>query len=137
MAPIPTLYDKPAAQADSHTFILPKKDRSPEQRKQAMGFIKSMLDQSMTWAQGGHVPAYLPVADSAAYKKLEPQAHYASAAEHAVYDDPAWYGGSGSTFEGIVGAELGLVQQRAATPAQARQSIESQLKIYLNTPSPL
>ncbi|GAA4157441.1 extracellular solute-binding protein [Gryllotalpicola daejeonensis] len=137
MAPLPTLYDKPAAQADSHTFILPKKDRSPEQRKQAMEFIKSMLDQSMTWAQGGHVPAYLPVANSDDYKKLKPQAHYASAADHAVYDDPAWYGGSGSTFEGIVGAELGLVQQRAATPAQARESITSQLKIYLNTPSPL
>jgi len=137
MAPIPTLYDKPAAQADSHTFILPKKDRTPEQRKQVMGFIKSMLDQSMTWAQGGHVPAYLPVANSSAYHKLVPQAHYASAAQHAVYDDPAWYGGSGSTFEGIVGAELGLVQQLAATPAQARASITSQLKIYLDTPSPL
>ncbi|AYG02278.1 extracellular solute-binding protein [Gryllotalpicola protaetiae] len=137
MAPVPTLYDKPAAQADSHTFILPKKDRTPEQKKQAMGFIKSMLDQSMTWAQGGHVPAYLPVQTSGAYKKLVPQAHYASAADHAVYDDPAWYGGSGSTFEGIVGAELGLVQQGVATPAAARESITSQLKIYLNTPSPL
>ena len=137
MAPIPTLYDKPAAQADSHTLVLPKKDRTPEQKKQVMGFIKSMLDQSMTWAQGGHVPAYLPIQTSAAYKKLEPQAHYASAADHAVYDDPAWYGGSGSTFEGIVGAELGLVQQGVSTPASARESITSQLKIYLNTPSPL
>jgi multiple sugar transport system substrate-binding protein len=137
MAPIPTLYDKPAAQADSHTFILPKKDRTPEQKKQVMGFIKSMLDQSMTWAQGGHVPAYLPIAESSAYKKLEPQAHYASAAQNAVYDDAAWYGGSGSTFEGIVGAQLGLVQQLASTPQQARQSITDQLQVYLNTPSPL
>jgi len=137
MAPVPTLYDRPASQADSHAFVLPKKDRSPAQRKQAMEFIKSMLEQSMTWAAGGHVPAYLPVADSDAYKKLVPQAHYASAAEHAVYDDPAWYGGSGSTFEGIVGSQLGLVQQLVATPAPARAAIEQQLGIYLNTPSPL
>ncbi|WP_022882764.1 extracellular solute-binding protein [Gryllotalpicola ginsengisoli] len=137
MAPLPTLYDRPAAQADSHTFVLPKKDRTPEQLEQVMGFIKSMLEQSMTWAKGGHIPAYLPIANSAAYHKLLPQAHYASAAQHAVYDDPAWYGGSGSTFEGIVGAQLGLVQQRAITPAQARQAITDQLKVYLNTPSPL
>jgi len=137
MAPIPTLYDQPAAQADSHTFVLPRKDRTPAERLQAMGFIKSMLDQSMTWAAGGHVPAYLPIADSDAYKKLVPQAHYASAAQHAVYDDPAWYGGSGSNFENIVGAQLGLVQQLIATPAQARSAIEGQLQVYLDTPSPL
>lgn len=137
MVPIPTLYDVPAAQADSHTFVLPRKDRTLEERKQAMGFIKSMLDQSMTWAMGGHVPAYLPIRDSAAYKKLEPQAHYASAAQVAVYDDPAWYGGSGSTFENTVGAQLGLVQQLAITPQGAMSAIKDQLKVYLNTPSPL
>lgn len=137
MAPIPTLYDKPATQADSHTFVLPRKDRTPDQRKQAMLFIKSMLDQSMTWAKGGHIPAYLPVADSAAYKALEPQADYAGVAEHAVYDDAAWYSGSGSTFEGIVGAQLGLVQQLTVSPQQALQAIKDQLAVYLNTPSPL
>ncbi|WP_049976534.1 extracellular solute-binding protein, partial [Curtobacterium sp. B8] len=111
MAPIPQLFDKPATQADSHTFILPRKDRTPEQRKAHMLFIKQMLEQSMTWAEGGHVPAYMPTFDSTAYKKLEPQSDYASAAESAVFDDPAWYGGSGSTFENTVGAQLALVQQ--------------------------
>ncbi len=137
MTPVPQLFDKPAAQADSHTFVLPKKDRTPEQRKQAMGFIKSMLDQSYTWAQGGHVPAYLPLRDSAKYKALEPQADYASAAEHAAYDPEAWYSGSGSTFETIVGAEIGLVQQGDVKPAAALQSIADQLAVYTRTPSPL
>ena len=92
MAPIPQLYDKPATQADSHTFVLPKKDRTPEQRKQHMLFIKQMLEQSLTWAEGGHVPAYIPTFDSSAYKELKPQSNYAAAAETAVFDDPAWYG---------------------------------------------
>lgn len=137
MVPVPQLFDKPAAQADSHTFILPRKDRTPEQRKAHMLFIKQMLDQSLTWAQGGHVPAYLPTYDSSAYKKLEPQADYASAAANAVYDDPAWYGGSGSTFENTVGAQLALVQQGAVSPAGAMSAIKSQLSTYLDTPSPL
>ncbi|MFS0731377.1 extracellular solute-binding protein [Curtobacterium sp. 1P10AnD] len=137
MAPIPQLFDKPATQADSHTFILPRKDRTPEQRKAHMLFIKQMLQQSMTWAEGGHVPAYMPTFDSTAYKKLEPQSDYASAAESAVFDDPAWYGGSGSTFENTVGAQLALVQQGASSPAAALSAIKSQLSTYLNTPSPL
>ncbi|GGK93033.1 multiple sugar transport system substrate-binding protein [Curtobacterium luteum] len=137
MAPIPQLFDKPATQADSHTFILPRKDRTPEQRKAHMLFIKQMLEQSMTWAEGGHVPAYMPTFDSTAYKKLEPQSDYASAAESAVFDDPAWYGGSGSTFENTVGAQLALVQQGASSPAAALSAIKSQLSTYLNTPSPL
>jgi multiple sugar transport system substrate-binding protein len=137
MAPIPQLYDKAATQADSHTFILPKKDRTPAQRKQAMLFIKQMLEQSLTWAEGGHVPAYMPTFDSTAYKDLKPQSNYAAAAETAVFDDAAWYGGSGSTFEGTVGAQLALVQQGSSSPAQALSAIKSQLATYLNTPSPL
>lgn len=137
MVPVPTLFDKAASQADSHTLILPRKNRTPEQRQQAMLFIKSMLDQSMTWAQGGHVPSYLPTADSTEFRNLVPQSDYASAADSAVYDDPAWYGGSGSTFEGIVGAQLGLVQQLSISPKEALSAIKDQLAVYLNTPSPL
>ena len=55
----------------------------------------------------------------------------------AVFDDAAWYGGSGSTFENTVGAQLALVQQGAASPAAAMSAIKSQLSTYLNTPSPL
>lgn len=137
MVPIPTIFDVPAEQADSHTFVLPRKDRTPEQMKQAMTFVKSMLDQSLTWAQGGHVPAYLPVQDSAAYQKLSPQSDYAPAAESAVYDSPAWYSGSGSNFEVVVGAQIGLVQQGLASPEAAVAAMKSQLQAYTTTPDPL
>jgi multiple sugar transport system substrate-binding protein len=137
MVPVPTIFDKPAAQADSHTFVLPKMERTEAQVKRAMGFIKSMLDQSMTWAAGGHVPAYLPTLDSSEYESLEPQADYASAADVAVYDAPAWYSGSGSNFENIVGAQIGLVQQGLSSPKAAISSIRSQLQSYASTANPL
>ena len=137
MVPVPTIFDKPAAQADSHTFVLPRMDRTPEQLKAAMNFIKFMLTQSMTWAEGGHIPAYLPIKNSPAYQKLLPQANYAKAAEFAVYDPLAWYSGSGSNFENIVGAQIGLVQQGLATPEAALASMRSQLEIYSRTESPL
>lgn len=137
MVPIPQIFDVPAAQGDSHTFILPRMDRTDAQKELAMGFVKSLLDQSLTWAQGGHVPALTATLDSAEYKALEPQADYAAAAEIAKYDPPGWYSGSGSTFENTVGSQVGLVQQQLATPQQALDAIKVQLRTYLETPSPV
>ncbi len=137
MAPIPQLFDKKAVQADSHTFVLPKLDRTPEQLTRDMGFVKFMLGQSMTWAQGGHIPAYLPTLDSAAYKALLPQADYSSVADYTVFDSLAWYSGSGSSFENVVGSNIALVQQGLSTSAQAMASIRTQLGPYLNAANPL
>ena len=137
MAPVPQLYDAPACQADSHAFVLPRMERTPDQLRRAMGFVKSMLDQGMTWAEGGHVPAYLKTLEDPAYAALEPQSDYASAADVAVYDAPAWYSGSGSNFETIVGAQIGLVMQGSATPAEAIASMRSQLETYASTEDPL
>ena len=137
MAPIPQLFDKKAVQADSHTFVLPKLDRSPEQLKRDMGFIKFMVGESVTWAKGGHIPSYLPTLDSAAYKKLEPQASYASVADYTVFDSLAWYSGSGSSFENIVGSQSGLVQQGLSSPTDAMSASRKQLGPYLSAANPL
>ena len=137
MAPIPQLFDKKAVQADSHTFVLPKLDRSAAQLKRDMGFVKFMLEQSMTWAQGGHIPTYLPTLNSSAYKALQPQANYSSVADYTVFDSLAWYSGSGSTFENVVGSNIGLVQQGLSTSANALSSIRTQLSPYLSAANPL
>nr|WP_294691197.1 extracellular solute-binding protein [uncultured Friedmanniella sp.] len=137
MVPIPTLFDQPAQQGDSHTFVLPAMPRSEQQLTRAMGFVKSMLDQSLTWAKGGHIPTYLPTLNSQAYRDLDPQSNYAAAADTVVYDAPAWYSGSGSTFENIIGAQIGLVQQGLASPAAALENAHSQLLSYAKTPTPL
>lgn len=137
MVPIPTLYDKPATQADSHTFVLPTMDRTDAQLQRAMGFIKSLLDQGITWAEGGHVPTYLPILNSPEYEQLTPQSNYSAAADYAVYDAPAWYSGSGSNFENVIGAQIGLVQQGLATPEAALASARSQLLTYAETEDPL
>ncbi|WP_328292629.1 extracellular solute-binding protein [Kineococcus sp. NBC_00420] len=137
MAAFPTLYDEPAAHADSHTFILPKMDRDEDRLKRAMGFVKSMLDQSMTWAAGGHIPAYAETFNSSEYENLEPMHDYAEAANYAKYDSPAWYSGSGSNFENVIGSEIGLVIQGLSKPEAALASIKSQLGSYAKTANPL
>jgi multiple sugar transport system substrate-binding protein len=130
--------DRYAVQADSHTLVLPK-PRTPDRKRldRSLTFVKSMLDQSLIWAQGGHVPAWLPTATSEEYRKLTPQSNYAAAADAAVYDDPGWYSGSGSNFETIMGASIGAVELGQASPEAAIAQMHAKLSVLANTAPPV
>lgn len=138
MAPFPNVLGGTyAVQADSHTLVLPK---NPKQNAadldRSLTFVRSMLDQSDTWAQGGHVPAWLPYRDSPTYAKLTPQSNYASAADSAVYDPPAWYSGSGSDFETIVGGTIGAVISGQISPAAGIAQMRTKLQVLAKTDPP-
>jgi multiple sugar transport system substrate-binding protein len=127
-----------AVQADSHTLVVPHGGvHDQAQLDLALSFIKSMLDQSMIWAQGGHIPAWLPVAQSAQYKALKPQSNYAAAADAAVYDPPGWYSGSGSDFEILMGSAIGAVEAGQLSPDAAIAQIRSKLSALAGAPSPI
>ncbi|MCM4077863.1 extracellular solute-binding protein [Paractinoplanes hotanensis] len=127
-----------AVQADSHTFVLPRHpDTSPERLDRALEFVASMLGQSRTWAEGGHVPSYRPFLESAEFRDLKPQSNYAAAAEAAAYDAEAWYSGSGSNFEIVTGSAIGAVIAGQSTPAAAVARMRSALRDLARTPSPI
>jgi multiple sugar transport system substrate-binding protein len=130
--------DKYAVQADSHTLLIPRQpDRDPERIDRALLFIRSMLDQSKTWAEGGHVPSWLPFRDTAEYKALTPQSNYAAAADAAAYDPEGWYSGSGSNFEIITGSIIGSVMAGQQSPATAIAQIRDKLTNLAKTAPPV
>ncbi|CAM3357105.1 extracellular solute-binding protein [Kibdelosporangium persicum] len=139
MTLVPNIFGGPyAVQADSHTLVLPvRPDQDRAALDRALGFVRSMLDQSLTWAQGGHVPTWQPVATSAAYRELTPQSQYASAAASAVYDPAGWYSGSGSNFETIVGSAVGAVVTGEMSSVDAIAQMRSQLAVLAATASPV
>ena len=139
MTLFPNIYggDNYAVQADSHTLIIPRRGDDPVRTDHALTFIRSILDQSLTWAKGGHIPAWLPVADSQEYKQLKPQSNYAAAAQSAVYDPAAWYSGSGSNFENVVGSAIAAVRSGQSSPAQALNDMISGLQTYADTAPPV
>jgi len=137
MTTLPQLFDSPAVWADSHSLVLPRKARSASDLSRTMGFAKSLLDQSLTWAKGGAIPSDLAVLSSPGYAELKPQSNYANTADFAVYDPPAWYSGAGSIFMTITGNQIGLVQQGLASVPDAVSSMRSQLQRYADTPTPL
>lgn len=139
MTPIPNIFGGPyVCQADSHTLVLPRNAKRDEERLDlSLTFIRTLLGQSYTWAEGGHIPAWLPVQDSPQYRALKPQSDYASAAYSAQYDPAAWYSGSGSDFENVVGDAVSAVEAGQMSPEQGYAEMHSGLTTYANTPPPV
>ena len=140
MTLFPNLYggSRYAVQADSHTLVIPRQPaQDRDQLDRSLLLIRSMLDQSRTWAEGGHVPAWLPFRDSPEYKAMTPQSNYAAAADGAVYDPDGWYSGSGSNFEIVTGSAVATVLSGQKSPAGALAQLRGQLHTLSTTASPI
>ncbi|MFD4635937.1 extracellular solute-binding protein [Lentzea sp. NPDC058436] len=136
LAPIPQLFGKPAAFADSHMLVFPRND-SGQGPGRALGFAKFFLENTDVWAQGGSLPVYRPVLEGSWFRDYEPVASTAPTKDIAIYDPPAWYAGAGSTMQTLVGAQVALARQGLAGPDEAVRAIRDALAGYAATPSPL
>ena len=132
---IPTLLDQPATWADSHAFAIPQqagKEMDPAKRKAVMEVIGWMEKNALRWADAGHIPAYLPVATSAEYKAMEPNASYAPLADNAAYDPRSTIAGVASP---VYDAALNIIVPAIhgfLTPEDAVAQIKEQLQPLLN-----
>jgi multiple sugar transport system substrate-binding protein len=91
IAPFPKLFENQDTWADSHQFAIPnntKKPPSPEKVAVALKFVTFVVKQ-LTWAGGGHIPAYLPVQESGAYKQMSPNNQYSDGAAKDVTFEPS------------------------------------------------
>jgi multiple sugar transport system substrate-binding protein len=139
IVPFPALLgDKPVAYADSHALAIPASSGRPAQRTaDAVTFIKGLLDQSTTWADGGHVPAWLPVQKSQEFKKMKPQSNYTEAAFNAVYDPPGWYTGAGSDFQTAMGSVIASVISGGMSPKAGVEAMNDSLKQFSTARPPV
>lgn len=139
VVPFPALLgEKPVAYADSHALVLPRSSaRSAERSANAVDFIAGILDNSAIWAEGGHIPAWLPVQKSPEFQALSPQTNYVQAAFDAVYDPVGWYTGAGSDFQNAMGAVVANVLSGAATPKQGVDDMTRSLKTFSTARPPV
>jgi len=87
----PKLFANQHTWADSHTLAIPNNSKNPMSAEKLAAVLKFIAyvnkTGGLTWAGGGHIPAYLPTQESAAYKALEPNAEYsATSAADATYE---------------------------------------------------
>ncbi|MEU2358905.1 extracellular solute-binding protein [Streptomyces misionensis] len=140
MAPLPRVFtDAPyACHADSHLLVLPSGGHStPAHDGVCLDFARGLIERSLVWAGGGHIPSWRPTLESRAYRDLTPQAHYAAAAAGAVYDPDAWYSGAGSSLETRLGGIIAGVLTGSSAPRAATHRLRSALTDLTNTPAPV
>ncbi|GGJ08425.1 sugar ABC transporter substrate-binding protein [Alicyclobacillus cellulosilyticus] len=82
----PVLFGRPAAWANSHTFILPTNPkRTPEQTQAALTFVKWVEDHAWLWAKAGHIPANQTIQSTAQYKSLPFRSNYGAQGKFVQY----------------------------------------------------
>ena len=138
IVPFPSIFGNNTVQADRHTFVIPR-GVAKDSRKMdaALTFISSMMKNSLIWAEGGHIPAYLPILESQKYKDLTPQSNYAGVADDVILDPNAWFSGSGSDMETQAAVPLQQAMGGAVDPKQAVDDMRASMQELVDTPSPL
>lgn len=103
MVPLPKLYANQSVWGDSHGFAIPDNKGKPvpaERVAGALKFVDFVGRHSITWAGGGHIPAFVPVAESDALKQMKPNSDFSSVvAKNVVFSPEGWYGGAAGPLE--------------------------------------
>ncbi len=128
---IPVFFAQPATWADSHSFAIPDRKGnpvSPEKRKLVLDAIHWFNAHSLEWAGGGHIPAYLPVQESAEYKAMKPNSDYASLAKTAVFDPVSVLAGVASPVYDASGNYMIPAMMGDIAPDEAAKKIRDELQ---------
>lgn len=128
---VPAWMGQRATWTDSHAFAIPQSPKGAidgDKRKAVMTVIGWMNKNSLRWANAGHIPAYKPVAESEAFKKMEPNATYSVLAEKSVYDPRSPLAGVGSpiydTALNIMSPAINGFLEPADAVAQIKETLE-------------
>ena len=139
IVPLPRLYQDASVWTDSHAFAIPANEGrpiAPDKLRAVLAFMRYVGRHSMGWAQGGHVPAYRPVAESREALALMPNALYAAAARNVIYDPDGWYMGAAGPVQAMASKFLPAALSGQLTPAQALGMFEKEASRLLRKPPP-
>ncbi|MFM4677777.1 extracellular solute-binding protein [Aeromonas media] len=104
IASLPSFFNgSRAAWADSHALAIPCNKDKPISDEKVLGIAKfaNYINQNaLTWAEGGHIPAYEPTVATQAFKEMPLLADYVSeTASNIVYDPDGWYSGAAGPLQ--------------------------------------
>lgn len=133
----PNLFGTSATWSDSSSFVIPRQPSLDQAKvESSLTFIAGLLQGSLTWAKGGHVPAYRPVIESEEFRTLLPNAHYLALTDHVAYDPVAWYAGAASQMQTEGATYCLAVLTGEASPEDAVQGMRAAFQKLAETPQP-
>jgi multiple sugar transport system substrate-binding protein len=68
--PFPQLYEHDATFIDGHAWVMPTKERTPQQRDALFRLLKFLADNDYHWARTGHLPSFKQVIESERFVAL-------------------------------------------------------------------
>lgn len=69
--PFPQLYPgRDATFIDGHAWVMPTKERTPQQRDAIFRLLKFIADNDYEWSRTGHLPSFEPIIESERFKAL-------------------------------------------------------------------
>ncbi len=129
IVPLPRMFGNDSVWADSHAFAMPANEgrpMSPAKARAVMRFVAFVSKHSIGWAEGGHVLAYRPVAESLEARALQPNSAYAEVPRHVIYDPDAWYMGAAGPLEAMASKYLPAALSSQLAPGQALRMFETE-----------
>ena len=102
--PYPRLWGRAASFADGHAWVMPKRARSPAQRRAIARLLRFMAAHNFDWSRTGHLPAFQAVVDGREFQALPHRADIAPLARIGS-PLPGFVRRQGA-IEGLVGEEL-------------------------------
>ena len=102
--PYPRLWGRDALFVSGHVWVVPKRDRTREQRTGIARFFRFMAEHNFDWVRTGHLPAFKAILDSPQFKSLP---HRQDIAGLARTGQPLpGYVQRQSAIEGLIGEEM-------------------------------
>jgi multiple sugar transport system substrate-binding protein len=102
--PYPKLWGAEVSYVSGHAWVVPRRERTAEQRRAIACFFRFVADHNFDWARTGHLPAFQAVIDSPAFRALP---HRANIAPIASTGRPLPGGVQRqNAIEGLVGEEV-------------------------------
>jgi len=84
--PFPQLFSgRDATYVDGHAWVMPVKERTPQQREALRRLLRFLADNDFEWSRTGHLPAFKPVIESERFMSLP---HRKNIARLAVIGTP-------------------------------------------------
>jgi multiple sugar transport system substrate-binding protein len=121
----PRIFEKEAAWADHHTWVLPRSRQRPAPHPAARALLGYLYANDGAWASTGHLPVRKSVLGSAAFRALPQRAGYASTTEVAGAMPRV---SRQRTIGSIVGDELTAVWLMGRDPAVALKNAQRRVE---------
>jgi multiple sugar transport system substrate-binding protein len=116
--PYPRLWGREALFVSAHVWVVPKRERTRDQRAALARFFRFMAEHNFDWVRTGHLPAFQSVLDNPRFKALPHRADIAGLAR--IGQPLPGYVRRQSAIEGLIGEEM-------ASAVNGQKSVDSAL----------